>query len=60
MGGLIATKLNKTEPFDFLKRFKSVFLVLTRMQCAGVKSGKIALYFDATRFKGCLTPEGGP
>ena len=25
MGGLIATKLNKTEPFDFLKRFKSFF-----------------------------------
>ena len=28
MGGLIATKLNKTEPFDFLKRFRECFLVL--------------------------------
>lgn len=33
MGGLIATKLNKTEPFDFLKRFESVFLCYPHAMC---------------------------
>ena len=33
MGGLITTKLNKTEPFDFLKRFESVFLCYPHAMC---------------------------